>query len=82
MINQMLPAVLPKLLIGAQVLRFTCGLVQQRGSGEPALIAGIVAAVGKECVVDPKRVFVAGLYAGAAKARVGRSPESMRCIPA
>ncbi|OOG87690.1 hypothetical protein B0E41_03900 [Hydrogenophaga sp. A37] len=43
---------------------------QQRGSGEPALLAGIVEAVGKECAVDPKRVFVAGLSAGAAMAVV------------
>ena len=43
---------------------------QQRGSGEPALLAGIVQAVGKEVAVDPKRVFVAGLSAGAAMAVV------------
>jgi poly(hydroxyalkanoate) depolymerase family esterase len=43
---------------------------QQRGSGEPALLAGIVEAVGKECAVDPQRVFVAGLSAGAAMAVV------------
>lgn len=43
---------------------------QRRDSGEPALLAGIVEAVGKECAVDPKRVFVAGLSAGAAMAVV------------
>jgi len=43
---------------------------QRRDSGEPALLAGIVEAVCKECAVDPKRVFVAGLSAGAAMAVV------------
>jgi poly(hydroxyalkanoate) depolymerase family esterase len=43
---------------------------QRRGSGEPSLLAGIVKAVDDEVAVDPKRVFVAGLSAGAAMAVV------------
>lgn len=43
---------------------------QRRGSGEPSLLAGIVVAVGDEVAVDPARVFVAGLSAGAAMAVV------------
>ncbi len=39
---------------------------QARGGGEPAVLAGIVGDVAKDYTVDAKRVFVAGISAGAA----------------
>ena len=43
---------------------------QARGAGEPAIVAGLVGDVAKDYSVDPRRVFAAGLSAGAAMAVV------------
>ena len=43
---------------------------QQRGSGEPALLASMTQAVMKRQHIDPRRVFIAGLSAGGAMAAI------------
>lgn len=43
---------------------------QARGQGEPAMLAAVAEQVARQCAIDPRRIYAAGLSAGGAMAAI------------